>query len=97
MNQIPLSIPWEYFTLYLILINILGFALMGIDKRKARLHLWRIAEKTLFLVAILGGSFGMRIGMEVFRHKTKHKSFTIGIPCIFLVQAVLLFLIYAKG
>ncbi|MCU6733612.1 DUF1294 domain-containing protein [Diplocloster agilis] len=71
---------------YLLLINLVGFALMGIDKSKAIRHKWRIPEKMLFLSAILGGSVGARIGMSVFRHKTKHKSFTIGIPVIFLVE-----------
>lgn len=78
------------FILYLLLINLLAFFLMGIDKQKAKKNQWRIAEKTLFLIAILGGSFGMRVGMEVFRHKTKHKTFTIGIPTIFLLQVILL-------
>jgi len=74
---------------YLIVINILGFCLMGIDKKKARNQEWRIAERTLFLTAIVGGSFGIYIGMYSFRHKTKHKSFVVGIPLICLLQIIL--------
>ena len=60
------------FYYYLIAVNILAFALMGIDKYKAQHHLWRIPEKTLFLSAIIGGSAGAIFGMNLFRHKTKH-------------------------
>lgn len=81
------------FILYLLIINLTAFSLMGIDKQRARQNRWRIAEKTLFLVAVLGGSFGMRVGMEVFRHKTKHKTFTIGIPLIFLLQVTFLLIL----
>ena len=69
---------------------------MGIDKRKAIKHQYRIPEKTLFLVAILGGSLGGFLGMELFRHKTKHMKFVIGFPAIFLIQAVIFMNIMAK-
>lgn len=82
------------FLYYLIIINIIGILIMGIDKRKAQKQQWRISEKTLFITALLGGSFGVRIGMELFRHKTKHKSFTIGIPLIFILQVILFFSIF---
>ena len=71
---------------YLIVLNLLAFLLMGLDKAKARRHRWRIPEKTLFLSAILGGSIGAIAGMQLFRHKTKHASFRIGMPCILIVQ-----------
>ncbi len=74
---------------YLIFINLLAFLLMGLDKAKARRHRWRIPEKTLFLSAIIGGSIGAILGMQIFRHKTKHASFRIGMPCILLVQLAL--------
>lgn len=74
---------------YLVLINIIGFALMGIDKRRAKKNLWRIPEKTLFLVAIVGGSIGSLCGMEYFRHKTKHKKFKIGMPFILGIHIVI--------
>ena len=72
--------------IYLILINITGFAVMGIDKWKARKQAWRIPEKTLFLISILGGSIGIIAGMYTFHHKTKHWYFVIGMPLILIVQ-----------
>lgn len=73
-------------TYYLLLINLFGFLSMGVDKRRAIKNQWRIRERTLFLIAALGGSIGSLVGMWVFRHKTKHKSFVIGIPCIIFAQ-----------
>lgn len=67
---------------------------MGIDKRRAVKHAWRIPEKTLFLTAILGGSAGSIIGMQFFRHKTKHWYFRYGMPAILLAQAALTCLLY---
>ncbi len=75
---------------YLILINLIGFVLMGIDKRRAITNRWRISERTLFLVALLFGCIGVQIGMHVFRHKTKHPSFRIGLPVIAFLQIMLL-------
>lgn len=74
---------------YFSLINIAGFISMGMDKYKARHHLYRIPEKNLFFIAILGGSIGSYMGMHLFRHKTKHKSFVLGIPLIFVLEASL--------
>ncbi len=74
---------------YLILVNLVAFFLMGIDKKKARTGAWRIPEKTLFLSAILGGSIGAIAGMQLFHHKTKHRSFVFGMPVILIVQIVL--------
>ncbi|MDC7294103.1 MULTISPECIES: DUF1294 domain-containing protein [unclassified Butyrivibrio] len=74
---------------YFVIINILGFALMGIDKRKARTNAFRIPEATLFTIAILGGSIGSTAGMHVFRHKTKHWYFKFGMPIIIVLQAIL--------
>lgn len=76
----------KYILLWLAGINLLALVLCGIDKWKARRDRWRIPEKTLFLSAILGGSVGLLVGMHLFRHKTKHKSFTIGVPLIFIFQ-----------
>lgn len=75
--------------LYLLLVNAAGFLLMLVDKQRAKKHRWRIPEKTLFLCAALGGSVGTLAGMYCFRHKTKHKQFTIGIPLILMVQILL--------
>ena len=64
------------------------------DKIKAKKHLWRIPETTLFLAAILGGSAGCLLGMYAFRHKTKHLSFTLGMPLILAVQVIVCVLIF---
>lgn len=82
--------PHLWFVYYLIGINIISFLLMFIDKRRAIKHKWRIPEKTLFLAALLGGSPGSLLGMYLCRHKTKHKSFVIGMPVIFLVEMALM-------
>lgn len=73
--------------IYLIILNLAGFCLMGLDKYKAKKHLWRIPEKTLFLASLLGGSAGTLAGMYFFHHKTKHWYFVTGMPAILLVQA----------
>ena len=74
---------------YLIIINVATFFVYGLDKRKARLNRWRIPESTLLLLAALGGSVGALLGMKLFRHKTKHWKFTIGVPMILIVQLAL--------
>ena len=74
---------------YLIIINIAAFILMGVDKSRARNGRWRIPEATLFLSAAVGGSIGAILGMQLFRHKTKHWYFKWGMPAILLVQIVL--------
>ena len=80
---------YQAFCIYLTAINILLFALMGIDKYKAKRGLWRIPERTLFLTAILGGSVGGILGMRIFRHKTRHNSFKYGFPAILMAQLAL--------
>lgn len=82
---------------YLVLVNFAGFALMGIDKYKARKHRWRIPEKTLFLASIIGGSVGTLAGMYAFRHKTRHWYFVIGMPAILLLQIVLVIVLNYAG
>lgn len=72
--------------LYLAVMNLLGLFLMGIDKKRAVKHQWRIPEKTLFLCSVLGGSVGTWAGMYLFRHKTKHWYFVAGMPLILAVQ-----------
>ena len=79
--------------IYLLIVNAAGFILMLTDKIKAKKHLWRIPEATLFLTAILGGSAGCLLGMYAFRHKTKHRKFTLGMPLILAVQIVICILI----
>ncbi|MCI9133606.1 MAG: DUF1294 domain-containing protein [Lachnospiraceae bacterium] len=74
---------------YLLAVNILAFSSMGSDKKRARQGRWRIPEKTLFLLALLGGSIGSLAGMHIFRHKTRHWYFRYGIPAILGLQVVL--------
>ena len=69
---------------------------MFFDKRKAIKNDWRIAEKTFFLVAFLGGSLGTTLGMNTFRHKTKHWYFKFGMPFILVCQLVVFFYFYFK-
>ena len=79
---------------YLILVNIIAFITIYIDKQKAIKHKWRIKESTLFLLSIIGGSLGTLLGMYTFRHKTKHKKFTFGIPLIMILQILIFFSTY---
>ena len=83
--------------IWLVLINLTAFALFGIDKKRAKKKQWRIPEKTLFLSAILGGSIGALLGMQLFRHKTKHWYFRYGIPFILLLQAALMVFLLRRG
>ena len=71
---------------YLILINAAGFLSMLADKQKAKKNRWRTPERTLLLLAALGGSLGSLAGMYLFHHKTKHRKFVLGIPAILLAQ-----------
>ena len=80
--------------IYLVIMNLLGFILMGADKRKAKLGKWRIPEKTFFIVSILGGSLGTWAGMYAFRHKTRHWYFVVFMPLIFIVHVVLAIVLF---
>lgn len=84
-----ITIPMFIIIGYLFVVNVIGFVLMFVDKKRAQNNQWRIKEATLFLTAAIGGSIGAMLGMKVFRHKTKHLSFLIGMPAIFIVQAAL--------
>lgn len=79
----------KLFAIYLVVMNVLGVAVMWSDKRRARLHRWRIPEKVLFGVSLLGGSAGTWAGMYLFCHKTKHWYFVVGMPLILVCQAAL--------
>ena len=80
--------------IYLLIINILGFLVMGIDKHKAKMGNRRIPENSLFMFTVLGGGVGTIIGMYVFHHKTKKLKFTIGMPLILILE--ILIFIYLK-
>ena len=75
--------------IYILIMNAIGFCLMGLDKHRARTRQWRVPEKTLFLLPLLGGSVGALLGMRMFHHKTKHWYFVWGIPAILLAQIAL--------
>lgn len=74
---------------YLVVINIATFIAYGVDKSKSKKKKWRISEKTLILLAVVGGSIGAILSMNIFRHKTKHLKFSIGVPVILVLHIVL--------
>ena len=84
-----LTTPAGALAVWLIAINLVTFAVYGADKRRARRGAWRVPEKTLFLLPLLGGNVGALLGMRVFRHKTKHWYFVWGVPAILLAQMAL--------
>lgn len=75
--------------IYLAVMNVAAFVMMGADKRRARKGRWRIPEKALFAAALAGGSVGAILGMQIFRHKTRHWYFVWGMPAILALQLVL--------
>lgn len=74
--------------IYLIIINIIGFLVMYIDKQKAKKGKWRIPEKTIFIITVLGGGIGTISGMYAFRHKTQKLHFTICLPTITILEII---------
>ncbi|WP_082233634.1 DUF1294 domain-containing protein [Halobacillus massiliensis] len=76
--------------LYLLIVSLFEFFLMGYDKKRAREGKWRVSEKTFWLLAAAGGAAGGFLGMYVFRHKTKHVSFVIGMPLVAVAQLYML-------
>ena len=87
------SLPQYLPLLYLLVLNLAAFLIYGADKWKAKHEKWRVPEKTLFLLALLGGSVGALAGTKVFHHKTRKWYFRFGIPAILILQvaAVLFF------
>ena len=81
------------FPYYLIFINIVTFLVYGIDKWKAKQGNWRISEATLLMLAVIGGTIGALLGMQVWHHKTMHLKFKYGLPLILLAQIALMYLI----
>lgn len=78
--------PMKWLLGYLTAVNLITFALYGIDKRRAQRNQWRISEKTLLLLPLLGGTVGGLLGMRLFHHKTKHWYFRYGLPALLAVQ-----------
>lgn len=76
------------------IINIIGFIIAAVDKHRARRKMWRVPEKTFFILALLGGCPGVYTGLLVFRHKTRHWYFMFGIPAIFILQIFMVYYLY---
>ncbi|MGI6605865.1 MAG: DUF1294 domain-containing protein [Peptococcia bacterium] len=86
---------FKSFEIGIVAINLITFFLCGLDKYKAQRGLWRIPEKSFLLMAAAFGAGGILVGMKVFRHKTRHPLFTIGMPCMLAFNLVCLY--YLKG
>ena len=82
--------------IYLLAVNALGFSIMLYDKHQARNNLWRVPEKTLMGIAVIGGSLGCLIGMYTVHHKTRKPKFTVGIPVILIAQVLVAVLLSCK-
>ena len=82
--------------IYFVIINILGFLIMYIDKQKAKKGKWRIPEKTLFIITALGGGIGTIAGMYLFRHKTQKLKFVLGFPTILISEIIIVAYILIK-
>lgn len=82
---------------YFLFMNLFGIYAMGSDKKKAKLHKWRVPEKTLFLISLIGGSIGTWAGMYLFHHKTKHWYFVVGMPAILISQIGLGIYLWRNG
>lgn len=85
---------WHILIVWLLLINLIAFIVMDTDKHRARKRMRRIPEARLLLLAVIGGSVGAICGMLVFRHKTRHAAFFIGLPLIFLAHCVLIYTLF---
>ncbi len=79
--------------LYFVIINIIGFGIMGLDKWKAKKGYWRVPESSLFIISLIGGSLGSILGMYSFRHKTRHWYFVFGLPAILVIELLIVFLL----
>lgn len=86
MEKIILAVA----AIVLVAMNVLAFALMAIDKKRAKAGAWRIKERTLFLATGLFGGLGGTLGMFLLRHKTKHWYFRMGFPALLVLQVILL-------
>ena len=95
MEYILSLINWKYVLIYVLVINVIGFLAMGIDKLKAKKDWWRIPEGTLMMLCLLGGGIGTICGMYKFRHKSKNLKFTVGMPTILILEiAIVLYVVF---
>lgn len=89
---------WDTILFYIVGVNVITFYMMARDKRKAKKREYRIPERTFWLLGVLGGATGCYLGMRVFRHKTKHRSFVIGMPFILIIQLIgLVFIVFIQS
>ena len=96
MKEYIEQIGWKNVLIYLVVINIIGFIAMGVDKWKAKNNEWRIPEKSLFMITALGGGIGTIAGMYTFRHKTQKPQFTVGMPAILILEIILVIYLLIK-
>lgn len=96
MVELTNIFTYKNIIIYLLIINIIAFLAMFIDKKKAEKDRWRIKESTLLTLALIGGSIGAIAGMYTFHHKTKKPRFFIGIPVIIVLQIMLIIAIFIK-
>lgn len=87
---------WQNITIYFVVINLFGFFIMWLDKRKAKKGAWRIPEKTLFIITAIGGGIGTTAGMYAFRHKTQKIQFVIGFPFITILEIITIIWFFIK-
>ena len=85
---------FKIWLIYLEAVNLLTLAVFGLDKHRARVHRERIPEAALLGLAVLGGSIGALAGMYLFRHKTRKRKFTIGVPLILLAEVAFFLLLF---
>ena len=86
----------QYLAIYLVVVNVIAYIVYALDKKKARRGAWRISEKTLILLAAIGGAGGAWLAMQVLRHKTKHVKFMVGVPVCMLLWAGILTVLLIK-
>lgn len=86
--------PVFFLCLYLVIINLYGFIVMGVDKWKSSRKKWRVPEKSIFLTAFIGGALGVFLGMKKFHHKTLHNKFKFGIPALLVLNIIIIILVF---
>ena len=91
-----MTIPWDWLLAWVLAASLLAAVLTAVDKRRARLGRWRIAESTLWLIAAAGGAVAMLVTMRCIRHKTRHRRFMWGLPLLIAAQVALLWLATVK-
>ena len=81
----------EIILLFILIMSLIAFFVMGYDKSQAKKHKQRVSERTLWMLALFGGGIGAYFGMQLFRHKTKHTNFRVGFLMLMIIYAFLIF------